>query len=171
MRVRLRTTLRLRGVNPYVRVRAEQARRLQRNWRRPMPVRFRINGEPKIPWTTNMVPAGDGSFFLYLNGIARASSKTTVGDRLVMEVEFDSDYRGGPLHAMPPEFVEGLRRSERAREGWEALAPSRRKEILRYIAGLKSLGARRRNVEKSLQVLGGENLRFLGREWNPPHPG
>jgi hypothetical protein len=168
MRVRFRAKVGLRGVNPYVLVRPDRARRLRQDWLRPMPLRVRINGEPEVPWTTNMIPAGDGSFFLYLNGVMRTASRTAVGDVLEVELEFDPDYRGGPLQPMPPELVEGLDRSPRARKGWQALTPARQKEVVRYIAGLKSLEARRRNVEKAVEVLAGGNLRFLGREWNPP---
>jgi hypothetical protein len=171
MTVRFRAKVGLRGVNPYVRVTADRARRLHPNWRRPMPVGFRVNGAPETPWTTNLVPVGDGSFFLYLNGIVRAASKTAVGDLLEFEVEFDPKYRSGPIHAMPSEMADGFRRSPRARDGWGALTPSRQKEILRYIAGLKSLEARRRNVATALRVLAGGNLRFLGREWNPRREG
>jgi hypothetical protein len=167
MRVRFRARVELRGVNPYVRVSKDLAHHIHEDWRRPMPLRVRINREPRIPWKLIMVPVGDGSFFLYLNGVVREASGTAVGDLLEIEAEFNVEYRGGPAHPMPPELVQGFHRSERARDGWESLPPSRQKEILRYLAGIKSLEVRRRNVEKTLHVLAGGNLRFLGREWNP----
>ena len=111
------------------------------------------------------MPAGGGAFFLYLNGAVRRATRTTVGDRVVVRARFDPEYRGGPVHEMPPTFARGLARSARARRGWEELSPSRQKEILRYLAALKSPSARRRNVARALRVLSGSPGRFLGRDW------
>jgi hypothetical protein len=169
MKVRFRANVGLLGVNPFVRVSPDLARRLRKDWRRPMPLRVRINGQPRIPWNLIMVPVGDGRFRLYLNGVVRKAAGISVGDRVEVAAEFDREYRAGPVHPMPPEMIGGFHRSPRARAGWEALPPSRQKEILRYLAGLKSLDARRRNVGRALQVLAGEHRRFLGREWNPSH--
>jgi uncharacterized protein YdeI (YjbR/CyaY-like superfamily) len=52
-----------------------------------------------------------------------------------------------------------------ALENWEALVPSRKKEVLRYFAALKSPEARARNLERALHVLSGRKGRFLGRSW------
>lgn len=170
MAVRVRAKIEQRGVNPYVRVSAAQAKRIRKNWRRAMPVRFRINGEPETPWRVNLVPAGGGPFYLYLNGAVRRSSNSRVGDQIEVTLAFDDEYRGGPAHPRPAPFVEGLNRNPRALQSWRRLSPSRQKEMLRYIGRLKSPEARRRNVEKALQVLGGGRLRFLGRAWNEPEP-
>ena len=51
-------------------------------------------------------------------------------------------------------------------KNWEALIPSRRKEILRYFARLKSTEARERNLERALHVLSGRQGRFMARVWN-----
>ena len=53
-----------------------------------------------------------------------------------------------------------------ARAHWDALPPSRRKELLRYLASLKSQDARLRNIERALRVLGGAKERFMARDWN-----
>jgi hypothetical protein len=50
-------------------------------------------------------------------------------------------------------------------KNWTALIPSRKKEILRYFAGLGSPDARARNLARALQVLAGESGRFMGRVW------
>jgi len=51
-------------------------------------------------------------------------------------------------------------------KNWEALIPSRKKEILRYFAPLKSPEARERNLERALYVLSGKKGRFMARAWN-----
>jgi hypothetical protein len=164
-RLRFRAEIEINGINPYVRVRAEQAARLRPNWRRPMPVCIKVNGKPDVPWRINMMPVGDGSFFLYLHGDVRKEAGASVGDVVSVTVAFDEDYKGGPADPMPPWFGNELRRNLAARRGWNALPPSRRKEILRYLVRLKSREAQRRNVERALHVLAGGKARFMGRLW------
>jgi hypothetical protein len=126
--LRFRAPIEIRGINPYVLVSAERAARLKPDWRKPMPVRIQVNGQPEVPWRINMMPAGDGSFFLYLHGRVRKDSGTAVGDAVSVTVEFDDLYKGGPSNPMPPWFSDGLRRNRKARQGWESLPPSRQKE-------------------------------------------
>jgi hypothetical protein len=157
--------MKIRGVNPYLRVSAARAEALKPGWRKPLPVLVRINGKPADPWRINMMPAGDGSFYLYLHGEVRAASDCRVGDHVHAEVWFDEKYRNGPLHRMPAWFGKALRAQSRAAAGWQALIPSRKKEILRYFAGLKSDAAKQRNLDRALRVLSGEPGRFMARSW------
>ena len=166
MTLRFRSRIEINKINPYVLVRADQAARLKSNWRRPMPVRVKVNGTPDTPWRTNLMPVGDGHFFLYLHGQVRKASDTSVGDSVSITLEFDDEYKGGPAHPMPPWFGDELDRNPNAKKGWANLTPSRRKEILRYFAGLKSAAAQERNVRKALHVLAGGKARFMARAWN-----
>src|SRR5712691_9413040 len=50
-------------------------------------------------------------------------------------------------------------------ENWEALIPSRKKEILRYFLWLKTPEAHAHNLEKTLHVLSGRKGRFMARAW------
>ena len=164
--------IQLRGVNPFVVVARTRVQRIRPNWKRPIPVRFRINRLPAQPARVNLVPVGDGTFYLYLNELVRRATRTAVGDRVEISAEFDDDYRGGPAHPEPQQFAAGLRRDPAARRAWHELPPSGRKEILRYLSMLKSEGSRERNIERALRVLGGAKGRFLGKPWNdPPAPG
>jgi len=163
--LKFRAVIKILGVNPYVLVSAARAAALRPRWRRPMPVLVRINGLPKNPWRINMMPTGKGSFYLYLHGSVRKASDTKVGDSVDVEVTFDNEYRNGPMHSMPSEFEAMLAKNSKAKKSWDALSPSRRKEILRYLAGLKSEEARERNVAKTLLVLAGGKERFMGRDW------
>jgi hypothetical protein len=112
------------------------------------------------------MPAGDGSFFLYLDATVRKASGTKVGDTVRVALDFDADYRGGPTDPMPRWFSGALNRNPAAKKGWAALPPSRRKEILRYFARLKSEEARARNLEKALRVFSGGKARFMARAWS-----
>lgn len=151
--------------NPYVLVSAARATALQQDWHKPMPVLVQINGQPNPAWRINMMPVGDGSFYLYLHGDVRKASGTKVGDRVQVDVSFDSAYKNGPMHPMPKWFSEPLAANPKAKAAWEALIPSRQKEILRYFSWLKSDDARRRNVQKALHVLSGHEGRFMARTW------
>jgi hypothetical protein len=135
--------------NPYVPVSAERVQTLQAGWRKPMPVLVQINGQPDKPWHINMMPTGNGSFYLYLHGDVRKASDTGVGDRVTVDVSFDEQYQGGPMHPMPSWLHDALRAQPQAKRAWDKLIPSRQKEILRYFAALKSDEARARNLERS----------------------
>ena len=164
--LRVRSKIAIDGINPYVLVDAKRATRLKKGWRKPMPVCVRINGKPDAAWRINMMPAGDGSFYLYLHGDVRKASGTKVGDVVDVEVQFDEEYKSGPAHPMPSWFSEALDGNEAARRGWNALIPSRQKEILRYVSQLKSREAQMRNLDRALHVLAGGKARFMARDWN-----
>jgi hypothetical protein len=157
--------VKIRGINPFILVSASRATAIKPGWRKPLPVLVRINGEPKDPWRINMMPVGDGSFYLYLHGDVRKASGTVVGDRVRVEVYFDPAYKNGPQHPMPKWFKQALAGNPQARKNWTALIPSRKKEILRYFSRLTSLDARARNLAKAISVLSGEPGRFMARAW------
>lgn len=112
-----------------------------------------------------MMPIGDGSFYLYLHGDVRKASKSKVGDIVKMDVVFDTTYKNGPMHTMPGWFEQALDKNSVARKNWEALIPSRKKEILRYFSWLKSDEAKARNLKKVMHVLSGNEGRFMARTW------
>lgn len=157
--------IKIRGINPFVLVNASRANAIKPGWRKPLPVLVRINGKPTDPWRINMMPAGDGSFYLYLHGDVRKASGTAVGDRVRVEIDFDRSYRNGPQHPMPAWFKQALAEDPQAMKHWKALSPSRKKEILRYFSRLGSLEARTCNLAKALHVLTGKPGRFMGRAW------
>lgn len=159
------TPILIREGNPYILVEAKKAKELKSPWKKSMPVLIRINGEPKKWWKINMMPVGDGSFYLYLHGDVRKASKTKVGDQVEVEIKFDEEYKNGPQHAVPDWFSEALKKNKLAQKNWEKLIPSRQKEILRYFSWLKSDEAKMRNLEKAIKVLSGEEGRFMARSW------
>ncbi|HEX5316321.1 MAG TPA: DUF1905 domain-containing protein, partial [Candidatus Kapabacteria bacterium] len=67
-------TIKIQGINPYVIVSAARAAKL-RPGRKAMPVLVRINGKPEKAWRINLMPRGDGSFYLYLHGAVRKASQ------------------------------------------------------------------------------------------------
>jgi hypothetical protein len=165
MPIRFDALIQRRGINPFVAVSSARAKALTPGWRKPLPVLVRINDKPRVPWRINLMPAGNGEFYLYLHEIVRKASGTSVGDRVSVELSFDAKYQSGPQHRMPQWFKQGLDANPQALKNWAALIPSRKKEILRYFSQLKSLDARTRNLSKALHVLSGEAERFMARDW------
>lgn len=159
-------TIKKRGINPYVLVSATLAAQLKENWRKPLPVLVQVNSKPEPPWRINMMPAGDGSFYLYLSGEVLKASNTKVGSVVDVKLQFDADYKPGPVHPMPTWFSEALTQNQLAQQGWDELIPSLQKEILRYMTRLKSIEAQSRNTQLAIHVLAGGKGRFLARSWN-----
>lgn len=157
--------IKIRGPNPFILVSASRANAIKSGWRKPLPVLVRVNGKPPNAWRINMMPVGNGSFYLYLHGDIRKASGTAVGDRVRVEINFDGSYRNGPQHPMPRRFKLALAGHPQAKENWRALTPSRKKEILRYFSRLNSPDARARNLAKALHVLSGKTGRFMARAW------
>jgi len=164
--LRFRSLIEINSINPYVLVSAKRAAHIQKGWRKPLPVRIRVNGKPEKPWRINLMPVGDGSFYLYLHGDVRKASSTKVGEIVTVELEFDDEYKSGPAHPMPLWFSHALDRNRRARQTWSGLIPSRQKEILRYFSRLKTTEAQTRNVRRAIEVLSGNKGRFMARSWN-----
>ncbi len=154
----------LHKINPYVLVSKSRAETLKPGWRKPLPVLITINGKPDTPWRINMMPVGSGRFHLYLHGSVRKASGTKVGDTVEVTIAFDNEYKSGPAQT-PAWFRVPLSKSAEAKKNWDALIPSRKKEILRYLLSLKSDEARERNVKRALHVLSGKEERFMARSW------
>jgi bacteriocin resistance YdeI/OmpD-like protein/uncharacterized protein DUF1905 len=163
--LRFTAVINIRDGNPYIFVSAARARAIKAGWRKPLPVLVHVNGMPKKPWRINMMPIGNGGFFLYLHGDVRRASGTKVGDRVTVDVTFDTAYKSGPMHPMPLWFRTALAKNPKAQKAWDELIPSRKKEILRYLSWLKSPEARTRNVARALHVLSGKKGRFMARAW------
>jgi hypothetical protein len=104
--------------------------------------------------------------YLYQDGNVRAVSGTQVGYSVEMFPAFDADYRGGPQHDVLPELATRLADDKEAQTRWEAVSPSLQKEVLRYLANLKSQEARSRNIERAMRALGGAKERFMAWDWN-----
>ena len=157
--------IKIRNSNPYIFVSAVRAGTIKSGWPKPIPVLVRVNGKPDRQCRTNMMPVGNGAFYLYLHGDIRKASQASVGDRVRIEITFDPSYRNGPQHSMPIWFRRGLMANRQAKKNWLALTPSRKKEVLRYFSRLKSPAARSRNLAGALRVLSGAPGRFMGRKW------
>ena len=114
----------------------------------PIPVRGILNG---AEFTQTLVKYA-GAWRLYINGPMLKDSGLRVVDTGKVEIEFDPRPREIP---MPPRLGAELQKRPNARTAFELLPASRQKEIVRYIASLKSEGSIERNVARVISQLSG----------------
>jgi len=101
-----------------------------------------------------------GDWRLYINTSMLKNSPKRIGEIIDIAIEFDPAERIIKPH---PEFLKALDQNMEAKQVYESLSASRQKEIVRYIASLKSAGSVTTNVQKAIGFLTGKN-RFVGRE-------
>ncbi len=101
-----------------------------------------------------------GHWRLYLNMPMRKAAGKDVGDMATFEVAFDAGERKVPVH---PKLQKALDENEAAKLTFNALSPSRRLEIVRYINFLKTEETVEKNVMRAISFLSGE-AKFVGRD-------
>jgi hypothetical protein len=145
-------TIRQLGINPYVSVpRAQLAALFVAAGRETSPIPIQV-GIGEATFRQNLVRY-QGAWRLYLNTPMRAAAGKEVGQRVALRVAYDPEPRVQP---MPAELESALARQPAARAAFEALVPSRQKEISRYLSGAKTVATRDRNVEKVIDFLLGK---------------
>lgn len=147
------------GINPYVLLPETtlQALFTQANKDKgPIPVHGLLDGHPYIQTLVRYA----GAWRLYLNGPMLKATRKGVGDTVSVRIAYDPRDRTTP---MPAALEAALNKNTQARKVFDALAPSRRKEIMRYIGTLKSEDAVEKNVARAMAFLLGKE-RFAGRE-------
>jgi hypothetical protein len=100
-----------------------------------------------------------GKWRLYLNTPMRKAAGKDVGDIVVIKIDFDEQERTTPMH---PKFQEALNKNIQAKDAFDKLSPSRRKEIQRYLNNLKTEEFLSKNIQRAINsLIGKEN--FVGR--------
>lgn len=146
---RFRATVRRQGVNPYVDVPLAVSRAFDR---------FARSGRIVVTGTLNgaevrasLVPVGGGRHRLFVNGGMRAASGVGVGEL----ASFDLRATHPSVVRPPPDVATALRRRSDARRAFDALSPSHRRELLRYIDDARTQATRERRIAKTIDhVLG-----------------
>ena len=147
------------GINPYVLLPATVLEKLFEQARKnkgPIPVRGKLNGKDYIQTLVKYA----GLWRLYLNTPMRKAAGIDVGDIANVEIEFDPVPR---VISMDPQLAKELEQNKKAKAVFDKLPPYRQKEIIRYIASMKTEVSVMRNVEKIMQHLLGK-ARFAGRD-------
>ncbi|RLT27559.1 MAG: DUF1905 domain-containing protein [Chloroflexi bacterium] len=165
-RLRFRAPIYIVGINPLVDVPDRVLTALQRQSgieRGPIPVQGTLNG---APYRQTIVRYA-GAWRLHLNGPMRQAAGIEAGDTASVTVEFDPTPRATP---MPPLLLKAFSATPKARAAYDALSPSRQNEIRRYLASLKQEATIRRNVERVIAHLLGEDAPTLHALMRRPKP-
>jgi hypothetical protein len=144
-------------INPYVEVPDDILQKLQQDAKKergPLPVKGTLQGKP---FSTTVVKFR-GMWRLYLNTPMRQAANVDVGDQVTISVQFD---KTPPKVPMSRKFALALSKNQTAKDAFQKLAPSRQKEILRYLNSLKQAETLERNIEKVIQFLQGEPIEGL----------
>ena len=140
------------GVNPYVDVPEKILKLLQneaKSQTKPVPVKGTVNGKPFIQTIVKYA----GKWRLYLNGPMREATKTGVGDTVTVGLAYDPASRMPPV---PAQLKQAFEKNPRAKETFDSLSASRKKEILRYLGFLKTEGKLTKNIDKIIRRLSGD---------------
>ena len=98
--------------------------------------------------TATLVPVGGGRHRLFLNGAIREAIGKRAGDSVEIRIRHD---RSDRTPQTPPELHEALA-EEGATAAWGALAPSRRKECLVWLADAKRVQTRADRIGRIVQT-------------------
>lgn len=146
------------GINPFVFVPDEILRNLFAEAgvdKGYIPISGKVNGKDY----NQTLLRYKGEWRLYINTQMLPNSPKRIGEILELSVVFDPEDRSLLPH---PELEQALLENEEAKTVFDRLAPSKRKEIIRYISFLKTDDSRRKNIEKAIGFLLGKNA-FIGR--------
>ena len=101
-----------------------------------------------------LVPVKDARYRLYVNGLMLKGAGAKVGDTLSFRIAQTTAKRKD--ETMPADLRSKLVKAKLL-STFEQLTPSRQKEILRYLNYLKTAQAKKRNIDKILNFLKGDD--------------
>ena len=130
------------GINPVVDVPARITGKLIAT-KGYIPVKGNINS---FPFHQTLCPVKDAPYRLYVNGAMMKGGHVDVGDKAHLTIEQDEQPPKDEIRM--PDFLLSRLNKEKLLEVFEKQAPSRKKEVYRYLLGLKTADARQRNLDK-----------------------
>jgi hypothetical protein len=100
-----------------------------------------------------------GFWRLYINMKMLKNSPKRIGEIISLTVQYDQQCRSIESPAL---FTKALKTNAKANEVFNNLSASRKYEIIRYLANLKTEDALLKNIKRAIDFLNG-NGRFVGR--------
>lgn len=147
------------GVNPFVYVPHDILHKILNDAEKGkgyIPIKGTINDKP---YKQTLVKYS-GEWRLYINTSMLKNSPKRIGEVIDITLEFDPESRD---IAPPEKFIEVLNQNKEAKAVFDGLPASRRFEIVRYLAKLKTEEVREKNIQRAINFLLG-NERFIGRD-------
>ncbi|ROH99995.1 YdeI/OmpD-associated family protein [Chryseobacterium daecheongense] len=124
----------------------------------PIPVKGTVNGKE---FKQNLMKYL-GEWRLYINLTMLPNSPKRIGEAIEVSVEYDDSDRSISIH---PDLDRAIKEDPVVLKNFEALIPSRKHELIRYIHHLKTEESIRRNIDKIIRHLKGETD-FFGKKIN-----
>lgn len=134
------------GINPCVDVPSRITKSLTAK-KGYIPIKGTINA---FFFQQTLCPVKDGLHRLYVNGPMLKGGEVEVGNKASFIIEQDDTPK---TEVAVPEFLVKALKKHRLTKAFEALIPSRQKEISKYLSYLKTDEARDRNLEKFISKL------------------
>jgi Bacteriocin-protection, YdeI or OmpD-Associated len=101
-----------------------------------------------------------GEWRLYINTSMLKNSPKRIGETIEISVSFDPESR---KIESPENFLKALEENVEAKNVFDNLRASRKLEIVRYLARLKTEESLKRNINRAINFLLGKE-RFIGRD-------
>lgn len=111
-----------------------------------VPVRGTIDG---FPFRSSLMPMG-GCHRMVVNRTLREGANCKAGDTVEIVLERDADER---TVEAPPELKKELAKNKKARDRWETLAFTHKKEMAKWILEAKQQETKKRRLTKVVEVL------------------
>lgn len=127
----------------------------------------RISVEGKLNETsirTTLVPVGKGKHRLYVNGGMRSAAGVGVGDTVVFTLRVTAPEVVNP----PGDVIAALKGSSSALAAFDALSPSHRRELLRYIDDARTTETRQQRIQKMVEYILGKESKEAQRRSSRP---
>jgi len=147
------------GINPYVQVPEAILNEIFNQAGKSkgyIPVAGTINN---LPYQQTLLKY-KGLWRLYINTLMLKNSPKRIGETIKVTIEYDPSDRTIKPH---PKLIVALKNNLEAKSKFDKLVPSMQKEIVRYIASLKTDESRDRNIERAINFLLGKGS-FVGFE-------
>jgi len=147
------------GINPYVAIPETILQALFEaagKDKGPIPITGTVNGKPYLQTLVKYA----GAWRLYINTAMLEKSPQRIGEEITATIGFDPKDRTLAMHPLLKEAIDG---NPAAKSVFDGLPPSRKKEIVRYIANLKTEEKIASNIAKAINFLLGKE-KFAGRE-------
>ncbi|MDO6761711.1 YdeI/OmpD-associated family protein [Tamlana sp. 2_MG-2023] len=147
------------GINPYVQIPETILQQIfvqaGKN-KGHIPIKGTVN---KQPYTQTLLKYS-GLWRLYINTTMLKDSPKRIGETIALTIEYDPVDRTIVPH---PKLIEALNKNKEAKIKFDKISPSLRKEIVRYIAYLKTEKSVDYNITRAINFLLGKE-RFIGRD-------
>lgn len=121
-----------------------------------IPIKGTINDKP---YRQTLVKYS-GEWRLYINTTILKKSPKHIGQTIDITVDFDPESREIKT---PEKFTKALNENKKAKTVFESLSLSKKLEIIRYLANLKTEETREKNIQRAINFLLGKE-RFVGRD-------